>query len=409
MSFLDDQKRARKGAKSLVRLLAQEGRFDANLDEYAKNDGIIDDDFLRRLDETRPLLTRLDDPGFFAELESLPVAFQEALLEYLVQKRRYETLGRIAETSKVKALAKSAKQILHAAKASGAFVPTRKAGSWKVAAGEDESAELVCMTSPHDHNGDRLIVAGKDHPSGVRFLHVLENDRVGVVEQNSGVVPRSVYRKMLRDLRETAPDAYRDISLGEALWLIDRAMRRHARDRSTPPAGMLTARSQFAEHDRAAAPHPFLARVRPVELEHQENRAGLSATLFEHPIAAAWSIDSLSFRRFQHRLSEHAKSREDLLLPGVREQIRALIDETIADYFDDRARQGFSDRLMDLAWFAVDENRDVALLAFGTARAIVDPARAPLSIPFCRALLARFVPGQNEVAPPPEPPLIVAP
>ncbi|MCL4236021.1 MAG: hypothetical protein KJ042_16055, partial [Deltaproteobacteria bacterium] len=142
MSFLDDQKRARKGAKSLVRLLTQEGRFDANLDEYAKNDGIIDDDFLGQLDDTRPLLARLDNPALPSELEALPVAFQEALLEYLVQKARFEVLRGIAENSKAKSLAKSAKQLLHTAKAAGAYVPTKKAGSWKIAANEEEAQKL---------------------------------------------------------------------------------------------------------------------------------------------------------------------------------------------------------------------------------------------------------------------------
>ncbi len=408
MSFLDDQKRARKGAKSLVRLLTQEGRFDANLDEYANNDGIIDDGFLRQLDEIRPLLARLDDPAFANEIERLPVAFQEALLEFLAQKSRYDVLRKIADASKAKAVVKSAKQILHNAKAAGTYSPEKKAGSWKIAASEEEAAIPTCMTSPHDHNGDRLVVAGKDHPSGVRFLHVLENDRTGVVEHNSGVVPRSAYRKMLRDLRETAPDAYRDISADDAIWLIDRAMRRHERDQSALPAGFLTARSQFADRTGGDA-HPFLAKVRPVELEHQENRAGRSTDLFAHPIAAAWSIDSLSFRRFQHRLSEHAKSREDLLAPRVRDLVRELIDETIAEYFDERTRQGFADRLMDLAWFIVDDQRDLALLAYGTAKAIADPSRAALSIPFCRSLLARFVPGQNDASAPAPEPLIVAP
>lgn len=408
MSFLDDHKRAKKGAKALVKMLVGRGRFDEHLDAYTAADGIIDEDFLRQLEIAKPLLKRVDHAEFAAELEAVPLAFQEAILEFLREQGRFDRLKEIAENSPSKALSKSAKQHLHAAKSAGVIKTETPAASWTLKP-RDTREPLQCAATAYDSSGDRIVLFASDHNSGIRILQVVENDRTGVTHHVFGTQTRSKYRELLKGLREIGPDHYREIAPAEALWLIDRARRRHERDRTSPPSGFITAFSTVS--DRIALPerHPFVNTVRPIELEHQENRVSESATLFEHPLTRGWTLGQAELRRFQSRVGEIVKSREELWTPSNKDRVLELIDETVDAFFNQRTREAFADRLMDMAWYCVSARRDTALLAYGTAVALRNPSKDVRGVPFCRMLLARYVPGYAELGKTTAKPAIIAP
>jgi len=179
MSILDDQKRARRGAKALLRLLEEKKNFDENLDAYTAADGIIDADFLPTLDRARLLLKEFDAEDFLTKTASLPLAFQEAFMQFIISRERYDLLARVRDTSANKDVVKSVKQHLHALKSKGVHVPEQKQKGWKHAI-EDEKTRTPNLVTSFDYHGYRMIFFSQDQPAGIRAMHVIERDTEGI-------------------------------------------------------------------------------------------------------------------------------------------------------------------------------------------------------------------------------------
>ncbi|MBZ0274322.1 hypothetical protein K8I61_19975 [bacterium] len=398
MSFLDDQKRARRGAKALARLLTDTKNFESNLDAYTAADGIIDQDFLQHLDAARPLLKKIGEPDFPARIQALTPPFQEAFLEYLIENERVDVLARVRDESKDKNLAKSARQHLHTLKMRGVSVPATAKRGWR-RGGPAESGELPCVVTAFDSHGERLILIGREVSQGARLVRVVESDRDGVAGVASSIETRAKAKALVADMREKLPDRVLDIAPEVAAYLINVARERtQARGLSLPP-GFVTAMSYLRGVGELPERHPFFEDVRPMELEFPEKRLADSGKIFDHPLAKTWIIGPIELKTFERELHGVLGGPGDAA--GREAQARRLIAESVDRYFSRaEVREGFATRLLNFAWFCRESgDDDVAMLAYAVSATLPDLAARPSSIPFCFNLLGRFVmgPGGDEV------------
>ncbi|MCB9475413.1 MAG: hypothetical protein H6683_02320 [Deltaproteobacteria bacterium] len=400
MSILDDQKRARKGAKALLRLLLDKSNFDANLDAYTAADGIIDRDFLNHLEKMRPAFQSVDEESLSERIDGMPPAFQEAMLEHLIEQERFDLLAKLRDSSKNKPLVKSIKQRLHALKTKGVDIAKKEPKAWKLGvAGED--VDLACLVTAYDVRGQRIILWPQKEPGGIRVMQVLETDRAGIANYQLSHVSRSRLKELCQQVRATSPDRTFEIDEPTAHWLIRRAMRR--KTSKTSPEGFTTSLSYMTAPETAPERHPFFEHFKPIELEKQDARVKDSAKILDHDLARGWSIGQRELRDFQIKLNRVAPTLEQAREPANRSKVNATIDEAIDEYFTDEMREAFAQRLMDTAWFLAQQgDKNLALTAFATAESLTSDQQAASRVPFCRDLIARLLPTDDDAADAPE-------
>ncbi len=394
MSFLDDQKRARRGAKTLLRLILEKNNFEKNLDDYTAADGIFDKNFLQNLDEARLLTAKIDEPEFVSKLESQPINFKEAFIEHLAQTQRYSVLLAIRDSSQNKAFKKSVKLLIHTLTTKGVKIETRVPKTWTLDV-KNEKVEPINLISHYDPRGERIVCLSEGFTDGLKLVQISENDTGGVQDFNYLKLSRTKAKTYINDMG-SAIDLM-NVSSGKVYWFIERALERNKSSGRKVPSGFITALSNIAKPMDIPSRHPFFDVVRPVDLEHPESGVARSADIFNHPLSQYWTIDPPAWKEFRYRLNQIAPSEQSLTDPLVLSKINRLVVEFIAEYCTPANRSALAQRLLDLAWICIlDDERETALLAYATSLAVEDNATPVESIPFCNALLSRFFDSVNK-------------
>ncbi len=389
MSFLNDQKRARRGAKTLLRLILEKNNFEKNLDDYTASDGIIDADFLPKLDEARKLVGEIENPDFIVRLEAQPINFIEAIIEHLIQAERFDLLLAVRDNCKDKNIKKSVKQHIHILNTKGVKIEKRQPKTWTLDA-KNEKAEAVNLISEYDPRGERFLVYSIGMIDGLKVLQVIENDMGGVKEYNYFKLSRSKAKTYVSDI--LIEFSYMNTDPDVAYWFIERALKRNESSGQKIPSGFITALSNMEKPKKSLQKHPFFDNVRPVDLEHPEGSIAKSADIFKHQLAAYWTIDPVAWRDFQYELYQVAPSEQSMADPAVRKKVRKLADDIIEKYCTPANRRALAERLLDMAWICMaNKERDTALAAYGTS-VVLQSDRPTREIPFCKELLGRFFP-----------------
>jgi hypothetical protein len=394
MSFLDDQKRARRGAKTLLRLILEKDNFEKNLDDYTAADGIFDANFLQKLDEARLLAAKIDEPEFASELDAQPINFKEAFLEHLAQTQRYSLLLAIRDSSRDKALKKSVKLLIHALTTKGIKIESRAPKTWMLDV-KNEKVEPINLISHYDPRGERIVCLSEGLADGLKLIQVIENDTGGIQSFEFLKLSRTKAKAYVDDMG--AAIDLMNISSGKIYWFIEQALKRNQSSGRKVPVGFITALSNIAKPMDIPSRHPFFDVVRPVDLEHPESGVARSAEIFHHPLAQYWTIDPPAWKEFRYRLNQIAPSEQSLADPQVLGNINRLVVEFIAEYCTPAIRSALAQRLLDLAWICtINDERETALLAYATSLALEDNATPATDIPFCNALLSRFFDSVNK-------------
>ncbi|MCZ7585727.1 MAG: hypothetical protein M5R36_21685 [Deltaproteobacteria bacterium] len=307
-------------------------------------------------------------------------------------KERVDLLARLRDKSRNKALVKSVKQQLHQLKQAGRAVPDRQKRGWKRSALDERMDETNFVTA-FDGRGFRLILLLQDRGTGPRLLQAVESDRTGIADFRSSRPTRSKLKDMLKQIEAASADRSETATAEEIFYFLKRAAERNRQRKTQTPEGFVTALSYFEKPKSELDKHPLFAYAKPVELEVPEGRLPGSEKLFADPLCADWSIGDMELRVFQRRLFDELGESPDFRSAKA----SAIVDETVDRFFDEATRGAFHTRLMDLAWIlARREKKGEALSAYAVAQALLDDKKPASRIPFCRHLIARFLPDGGE-------------
>jgi hypothetical protein len=394
MSILDDTKRAQKGAKTLLALIADSTpeTFEGCMDEYVQQDGIIGTDFLAVLDRAKAYLPELGIPGSENDFFNFPIEFQMAFLERILEESRYDFLPILMETADEKHFKKLIKRRIHELKSKGIEIsePKKKGGFKFRPVVEPEPATII---SESNSMGEReIFYAARSPRSGLRLLYAVSHFSEGIVEFNYFETSRSGMRDMIKSLRADSALEIFEVDQPLGFYFLESARKRNEQSGRPYPAKFMTVFQEFPKPGKVPDSPPVWNFITPDEVEKRFSDYLQSNKLHQIVEMRNWILPSEILRTVEHRFSEILYSTVLIDKEQKEQQIEELITDTIDGYFDEATRKLWIPRFEESAFFlAKNDMKDSALLAMTVARALSQPGRSASSIPFCDEMLRKLI------------------
>ncbi|MCC6749451.1 MAG: hypothetical protein IT371_17435 [Deltaproteobacteria bacterium] len=313
----------------------------------------------------------------------------QALLAELLVRERTEHLAWLAGLPH-RGVAKAARTALHRLRSQkvAVEVPVPAEAALPSAPAPSEGEALAGMVSMYDGHGQRLVWLAEPGRKGLLLHWARASARTGLLEFTTGRVNRRTLRQDLQALQKQVSAV--PVTADEARWFIHDAARRCEALGRGLPSTFLRASSLLGPAPRT--PHPALTL--PATQVSEEKLLAL----FELRELRAWVPESEPLRRLMLKLQELATSRLVISDEVRAEQVRALVDQAVADYFTVERCAAARTVLLDTAHLLAAQGRsEEALAARGAAELFVHPGPEVGASAFARKHVERVLPPDLHV------------
>jgi hypothetical protein len=278
--------------------------------------------------------------------EALRPEVAYALIEELKERKQAEMLAHLAQEHH-RALAKASRTALHWLRSQKVEVEVPNEPTGGSGTGQAIQQEIPSLVTVYDGLWERLVCLGVEAPAGVRVFQARVSALHGMVDFITGTTSRRDYRSRVRAIRKELGGELIEAEL--AYWFIDDAAKRsEAKKKSLPPD---YARASQAMGQAPRGQHPALALALP-ETEPSDLQA-----LFDLPELQLWHPGGPFIRRMQLKLDELATSRLMINENQRTDQVAAIIDRALEEYFTKERRKGCRQFLLDAAHMLANQRR----------------------------------------------------
>jgi hypothetical protein len=308
-----------------------------------------------------------------------------ALVEELAQRQEADSLAGLAKLQH-RTISKAARTALHRLRSQKVEVDVPTQEERSAGTGQPIQQGIQSLVTIYDGRWERLVWIGQDAPSGVLVYQCRVSALSGLIDFRAGSTTRREFRGRARSIRLELGGEM--LETPTALWFIEDAVRRsRATGRSLPEA---YAKASQSMGEVAQGEHPGLA-VAP---------SGCTASrmleLLELQELRFWSPDGTFLRQTQLKLDEIATSRL-VLNPGQRQQqIDAVLERAMAEYYTPARCEACRQVLLDTAHLVGLKGTAAADLR-AAADLFEQPPERVAAHPFARGFIERLVrPGERE-------------
>lgn len=333
-------------------------------------------------------------------LDAFAPELLEAALGALAQREgndALQLLTALAEGRGGKQARKAARRVLYRLTQAGVTLPRPEPAP---VVKRRAARALRAWVSSVDGTGSRAVwILFEAGPGALALCALILNDQVGILEAAGGAISKKRLEGELRALRESQKLPWLELSPERASGLVAEALGLHARLGTEPPAEFSRWRAFFG--NAAAEPaRPLISEVLEAgEVMSDPTLLDHSAELLCQPELASWFLDPAALEGDALELLQAKESRLVLSDQLKAEREAAIVERVVDRCFIPEARHLWARRLADMAWIfhATGRPRE-APIAYATALALQDPARAPHRLPFARGLAQRGLAVASEVA-----------
>ena len=323
-----------------------------------------------------------------AAVQALPEMLALALIHALGRESKQDVLRDLA-TGANKSLAKEAKRELHRMKQKGVEVAELPRQGEPVLKPLAEAEAPDCYASSIDAYGERAVWWTRPARQGVEVVQVVVSDVKGILAADALALSRRSWREFVKRLPKQGVVTSAEIPREHARQIIADAEAAGARNGFSPPPS-------YADALRMLGPAPEQPPSSPglsVQVDDELAHALAGAALFDDPLFMSWIPEEDELRSFALKVDEIAVS-QLYLDQGQRQQaFERAADDAATTYFDEKRRQLYSRRLVEMAHVLAAEGRhDAAKTSLAVARTLA----AGGSTPFTRALFTHALQGHLE-------------
>jgi hypothetical protein len=392
------KKKKKKAVASLAeRLAAQlQKKEPGNLAELAGAEGLSSDEFEKEFEKAIVLVAG-PDPREIVNLHSL---FQVAFLHIAQQEEDEDFLNDLSSMTADTRVKKEAKRIVHKMKSRGLNVSLADGGGSSILDRKvlEEDPELPCYLTPLAGNGSRMIWLARYVRGGVAVYQAEVNDVDGLVEFSGGVLGRSRYRKIVKEMAGSEQVPLVEISYPEARQRISQSVAR-SRDASRPlPEGYLEASSDFPE--AAAFPLPDPRETYSIDsIDNPSELQREGGKLLDLPEFADWLPDEDTIKALQARLQEVESSTVAINKQQKVEQVSKALDRAVEEMLEDEEkRKRYQDRLFEMAGHLGNSgNQEAAGLAAAAAWQLSEEGFEALQSTFFDRMVKKMFRSAEEI------------
>lgn len=392
------KKRSKKSATFADRLVQALEKGDAgDLASQAPHEGMTEEQFNRAFDTAAGLANRGPDPRQVAEL---PPPFQVAFLKLAEAEEDDEQVNDLISMTADKNVKKEAKRVLHRLRSRGLQVEADEETGPSVLerrVAQDEP-ELPCYLTPVTSTGMRMVVLASFVRGGVGIYQVEINDQDGLQEFEGGVIGRSRYRELAKDMLKSQEASMVEISYGEARARIARAVERSRAAGRALPDGYLEASSNLPDpKEESSLPDPRADFADPSLGEDRELLTA-SASLHDHPAFGDWMPDEDVLQSFQEKLKEIESGQIAINESQKIEQVGNAMDRAVEQTLEGDRRRVYQDRLFEMAtWLKRAGEDQPARQAAAAAWQLEREDVQPLDSPFFSHLVKKMFKSPEEI------------
>ena len=343
------------------------------------------------LPPAREVWRRAQAPETAPAILALPVAFREAVFYGLGRDRNPEALQHCLDLAADRAVKKSLKRRLYELRKLGftASVVKRSILSPKPVADETSPS---CFVTPIDAQNERMLFIAIPARTGMHALTVVDAGDT-IVDFRYELASRKIVRRHLDDLRRVRELLLFEIDFAFAAYMLSRVRTLSHDAGRFLPAGLVRAISEMKLAANLPARHPYHDLVDGQTVLDQLTRLDHSDLLHAEPEFVTWSLDHDAVLALKLSVDELNTSR--LVVDDAQrgEQLRYRLQRAVDQFFTDRRRAIFAERLRDAAWLLAKRNATAqAHTAAALAMRLENPQVVPSSIPFFQQMVAKLLP-----------------
>jgi hypothetical protein len=419
------KKKGKKGGSFADVLVVQLRLGDpGELASRAEQQNLTPEQFEQAFGKAAELLQKGPDPR---EVVGLPPAFQVAFLQLAESEEDDDQINDILSMSTDKEVKKEAKRVLHRLRSRGLNVSMAEEAGSSILDRQVETSDppLPCYLTPITGSGSRMIWLASYVRGGVAVYQAECNDQDGLTEFAGGVIGRSRYRSLIKEVLGSEKVALLEIPYAEARKLIGIAVDQTREAARSLPESYLEASSNLPEAGEPE-PAPDPRALFPPESVDSADLLRKSSELHELPAFVDWTPDEEILRVFHEKLREVETGQVAINQQQRVDQVAKALDDAVGSLLDEEdKRTRYQQRLFEMAAFLVRTDQpEPAKLATAAAWQLSAEDFKPLDSPFFDRLVKKMFKSPEEIVkqmgeqakdtPPEEPPadpgnLIVTP
>ncbi|MBW1871208.1 MAG: hypothetical protein JRJ19_04035, partial [Deltaproteobacteria bacterium] len=246
----------KKGTKPFSQRLADQLKKGerGELAAQAGHEGLAAEQYNQHFDAALKLVDGADP----REVIKLSIPFQVAFCILAEQEDDDDQLNDLLAMTTHKQVKKEAKRILHRMRSRGMNVSVSDEGGSSILDRKMETADpdLACHLTPLTSNGSRMIWLARYVHGGVAVYQAEVNDQEGLTEFSGGVIGRSRYRMISKEIMSTEQIPLLDITYSEAKQRLAAAVAKSRAVSKALPEGYLEASSNLPEADKVTIADP---------------------------------------------------------------------------------------------------------------------------------------------------------
>jgi len=397
MSYLDQEKRARKAAPILLEILEKPADFNSLFNAYCEADGLVDNEFLDQIPSAREVWQRAADPQTANEILQLPVSFREAVFFGLIRDRCIDVLQACWETNKDRSVQKRLKRIFYELKQDGVHAPAKKKKAPLFQKPTATEVVYPCYVSAADGRNERLLILNEPGQRTVRTLQIYERNGDSIVHFHYDETSRKKMRQFIDDLINVRNVPLYEIDGEFAYYLLHRVRTAAQENNNAEPSGFLQSLSRMNLPESYPTQHPYHELLDGQAILEALADLSESADLHQDPLFIAWMLDREAIMSFQTSLQSLETS--NLVIDDAQqaEQIESRMDRAVDNFFTDERRRSYVERLRDAAYLLAKADKVAeSQKAVALSLALEDRQQNPSSISFFRAMLTKLIEPQTK-------------
>jgi len=392
------KKKKKKGTKPFSQRLAEQLKKGerGDLAAPAGHEGLAAEQYNEHFDAALKLVDGADP----RQVIKLPIPFQVAFCILAEQEEDDDQLNDLLAMTTHKQVKKEAKRILHRMRSRGMDVSVSEESGSSILDRKMETADpdLVCHLTPLASNGSRMIWLARYVHGGVAVYQAEVNDEAGLAEFSGGVIGRSRYRMISKEIKGTEEVPLLDISYSEAKQRLANAVAISRAASKALPEGYLEASSNLPESDEVsiADPRSYFDKG---ELDKTPELVKEAAGLQDIPEFSDWFPDEETLKTLQAKIQEIESSQLTINKQQKVDQVKKALEGAVEDLLGSPERiKLYQNRLFEMAaQLFLTDKKDEAKLAAAAAWQLEAEDFTPLQSPFFDRLVNKMFRDPEEI------------
>ena len=393
------KKKKKKSGSSLPQEIAErlmEGE-PGKLSSRAGEMGLTGDGFGEVFERASGLAQKGGDPR---EVVKLPSQFQAAFLLLAEQEEDEDQLNDLINLATDKSVKKEAKRVVHRMRSRGLDVAYSEDGRSSILERriDHEEPELPCYLTPVSGNGMRMIWLARYVRGGVAVYQAEVSDTEGLLEFSGGVIGRSRYRTIDKEVSKREEVQLVTISYAEARRRVAKAVALSRETSRALPEGYLEASSSLPEVEEVKIPDPRegLGIESLGDLTDLRRKA---AELHELAEFADWVPGEESLEDLRGKFQEIETGKVAINAQQKVDQVSKALDDMVTDMLEgEEKKELYQNRLFEMAaHLEATGSKEAAAQTAAVAWHLDDEDFTPLDSPFFVRLVRKMFRNPEEI------------